>query len=156
MPRVSRLQIDTKRLSYFINNLWNTVTLIENRDEAVIFLKELFTPTEIRMFAKRIQIAKMLIEGYKYEDIIPFVRVTPNTINEVNKQLQFGDGGYGKIIERLIKIEEKKQKQFEKRMSGDKKIFYEPFGGLSQLATQKIGEQVFKQIKRKSVEKKVK
>ena len=70
MPRVSQIQIEAKRMAYFISNLWNTITLLENREEAVSFLKELLTQTEIRMLAKRIQIAKMLMEGYKYEDII--------------------------------------------------------------------------------------
>lgn len=138
-------------MGYFISNLWNTITLINNRDETVLFLKELLTPTEVRMFAKRIQIAKMLLEGYKYEDIIPFVRVTPNTINSVNNQLQFGDGGYIKIIERLIKIEQRRQRKLEK--SGNPKMFYEPFGGLSELATLKVAEQITRHIKGKSIEK---
>lgn len=156
MPRVSRLQIETKRLNYFISNLWNAITLIGSKEEAVIFLKELLTPTEVRMFAKRIQIAKMLIEGYKYEDIIPHVRVTPNTINSVNKQLQFGDGGYTKIIERLIKMEERKEKQTEKRLSGGKPIIYpKPFGGLTDLAAQKLEEHIGKHTKRSSVEKEI-
>ena len=150
MPRVSQIQIDAKRMAYFISNLWNTITLIENKDETIIFLKELLTPTEIRMLAKRIQVAKMLLEGYKYQDIIPHVRVTSGTISTVNNQLQFGDGGYIKIIERLIKIEQRKQKQMEKRLSGDRKIFYEPFGGLSSLAIEKVGERIYKRRKRES------
>lgn len=109
-------------MGYFISNLWNTVTLIDNREEAVSFLEELLTPTEVRMLAKRIQIAKMLLEGYKYQDIIPHVRVTSTTISGVNNQLQFGDGGYIKIIERLIKMEQRKEKHLER--IGNPKVFY--------------------------------
>ena len=151
MPRVSRIQIEGKRLSYFISNLWNTFTLIENREETLLFLKDLLTPTEIRMLAKRIQIAKMLLEGYKYQDIIPFVRVTASTISSVNNQLQFGNGGYIKIIEKLIKMEERKQKEFEKK--GSPKVFYPAFGGLADLATLKVAEKILKNSKEKSVEK---
>ena len=151
MPKVSRIQIEGKRLAYFISNLWNTFTLIENREETLLFLKDLLTPTEIRMLAKRIQIAKMLLEGYKYQDIIPHVRVTATTISSVNNQLQFGNGGYIKIIEKLIKIEERRQKEFEKR--GSPKIFYPAFGGLADLATLKVAEKVLKHSKEKSVEK---
>lgn len=154
MPRVSQIQIDAKRLNYFISNLWNTITLIENRAEAIAFLKQVLTPTEVRMLAKRIQVAKMLLEGYKYQDIIPHVRVTSGTIASVNNQLQFGEGGYIKIIERLIKIEERKEKQFEKR--GNPKVFYPAFGGLSDLATLKVVEKVFTHSKKKSVEKTLK
>lgn len=156
MPRVSQIQIDGKKMAYFISNLWNTITLIENREEAVSFLKELLTPTEVRMFAKRIQIAKMLLEGYKYQDITPHVRVTSSTISSVNNQLQFGNGGYIKIIERLIKMEQRKQKEFEKRAIGDKRIFYKPFGGITDWAGEKLTQRLSGYSKKKSVEKKIK
>ena len=156
MPRISRIQIDGKRLSYFISNLWNTITLIDNREEAVAFLKELLTPTEVRMLAKRIQIAKMLVEGYKYNDIIPFVRVTSTTISGVNNQLQFGDGGYQKIVERLIKLEQKKQKQMEDRMGGKRPILTpRPFGGTTDWAAEKLVQKMVSSSKRKSVEKEI-
>lgn len=152
MPRVSQVYLDIKRLNYFIANLWNTITLIENREEAVLFLKELLTPTEIRMLAKRIQIAKMLMEGYKYEEITPHVRVTPNTINEVNKQLQFGDGGYIKIIERLIKLEKKKQKRIEEIAGGKKPMIYPTtFAEGTKWAAEKITKKIKSSVKRKSV-----
>ena len=101
MPKISRNPVDIRRLNYFISNLWNTFALFESREEAVLFLKELLTPTEIRMLAKRIQISKMLLEGYKYQDIKPHVRVTDSTISSINNQIQFGAGGLIKIIERL-------------------------------------------------------
>lgn len=144
-------------MAYFISNLWNTISLIDNREEAISFLKELLTHTEVRMLAKRIQIAKMLLEGYKYEDIIPHVRVTSGTISTVNNQLQFGEGGYIKIIERLIKLEQRKQKQLEKMASKEKSIFYpRPFGGLADLASQELGKHIAKYAKRRSVKKQIK
>lgn len=117
MPRLSRSPVEQKRMLYFISNLWNIITLIESRDEAVSFLKELLTPTEVRMLAKRIQIAKMLLQGYDYQAIRNFCRVTDRTISSVNNQLQFGDGGYQKIVDRLIKIELKKQEELEGKRS---------------------------------------
>ena len=153
MPRLSRIPIEAKRMGYFISNLWNVITLIDNRDETVLFLKDLLTPTEVRMLAKRIQIAKMLLEGYKYQDIIPHVRVTAGTLSSVNSQLEYGNGGYIKIIERLIKIEQRREKQLEQR--GNPKVFYPPFGGLSELATLKVAEKVYRYSKKKSVEKSI-
>lgn len=152
MPRISQIQIEAKRMAYFISNLWNVFTLIENREEAVIFLKELLTPTEIRMMAKRIQIAKMLLEGCKYEDIINHVRVTSGTISTVNNQLQYGDGGYTKIIQRLIEIETKKQQRIE-----GKKEFLDPGPYSGRKTTEHlIGKAILKgknYLKKKSVEK---
>ena len=157
MPKLSPISIEAKRMGYFISNLWNTVSLVENKEQAITFLKELLTPTEIRMLAKRIQIAKMLLEGYKYQDIIPYVRVTSTTISAVNNQLQFGDGGYIKIIERLIKLEQKRQKDYEDKVGGRKRIFYpRPFGGVSDWAAEKLAENIQKHSKTKSVEKEIK
>ncbi len=155
MPRVSQIQIEAKRMAYFISNLWNTVTLIENREEAVIFLKELLTPTEVRMLAKRVQIAKMLLEGYKYGDIIPHVRVTSTTISSVNNQLQFGNGGYIKIIERLIKIEQRKQKRLEDGKSLSDKVLPFPGGAIGKWLTGQAIKSVYKHQKKKSVEKEI-
>lgn len=141
-------------MDYFITNLWNVFTLIENRDEAVAFLKELLTPTEVRMLAKRIQIAKMLLEGHKYENIIPHVRVTPGTISAVSNQLLYGSGGYHKIIERLIKIEKKRQEKLE----GKKSLFDPgPYAGrgTSEWLLKKAAQKTQNYLKKKSVEKSI-
>ena len=156
MPRVSQIYIETKRLNYFISNLWNTITLIENRDEAVSFLKELLTQTEVRMLAKRIQVAKMLLEGYKYQDIIPHVRVTSGTISTVNNQLQFGNGGYIKILERLIKMEQKKQKKIEEIVGGKRHAIYpRTMIDATSWTADKLRKKFKKYSKNKSVEKEI-
>ncbi|MFH0937158.1 MAG: YerC/YecD family TrpR-related protein [Candidatus Daviesbacteria bacterium] len=152
MPRLSSVPIQAKRMGNFISNLWNTITLIENREETKSFFKSLLTPTEIRMMAKRVQIAKMLLEGYKYEDIRNFVRVTDSTISSVNNQLQFGNGGYIKTIERLIKIEIKQQDKLEGKRS---LLDPGPYAGrkTTEWAIGKIAQKGQNYIKRKSVEK---
>lgn len=155
MPRLSSIPVEAKRMAYFISNLWNVVTLIENRDEAVLFLKELLTPTEIRMIAKRVQVAKMLMEGYKYEDIKTHVRVTTGTISSVNNQLLYQDGGYRKIITRLIEIEQKKQEKLE----GQHGLFDPgPYAGrkTTEWVIGKIAEKGQNIVKRKSVERSLK
>jgi TrpR-related protein YerC/YecD len=113
MPKLSRIPVEQRRMTYFISNLWNAFTLIDNRDETVRFLQELLSPTEIRMFAKRVQIAKMLLEGHQYPTIKSHVRVTDSTISSVSNQIQYGNGGYSKILNKLIKIETDKRKKAE-------------------------------------------
>lgn len=152
MARVSSISVEARRMGYFISNLWNVFTLIENRDETILFLKELLTPTEIRMLAKRIQIAKMLIEGYKYDEIKTHIRVTDSTISSVNNQLQFRDGGYMKIMSRLIKIESDREKKKESPRS----IFDPgPYAGrkTTEFIISKIAEKGKNYIKTKSVKK---
>lgn len=123
MPKLS-LYTDPKKLAIFIHRFWDAVTLIEDRSEAIAFLKDLLTPTEVRMLAKRLQIADMLAKGYKYDDIKTHVRVTVQTISHVNNKLNFGDDGLIKILQKLEKIDKTRQD----RLEGKRGIFAEPPG----------------------------
>lgn len=123
MPRFS-IYTDPRKLAIFIHRFWDAITLIEDRDEAIAFLKDLLTPTEVRMLAKRLQIADMLAKGYKYEDIKTHVRVTVQTISHVNNKLNYGDDGLIKILKKLEKIDKSRQD----RLEGKRSIFAQPPG----------------------------
>lgn len=123
MPRFS-IYTDPKKLSIFIHRFWDAITLIEDRAEAIAFLKDLLTPTEVRMLAKRLQIADMLAKGYKYEEIKTHVRVTVQTISHVNNKLNYGDDGLIKILQKLEKIDQSRQD----RLEGKRGIFTQPPG----------------------------
>ena len=114
MSKVSRIKIDSEQLGFFLNNFWSVITLLENKDQVKGFLKALLTHTEIKMFAKRMQIAKMLIEGYTYKDIRNHVRVTDSTIARINNILETNGDGLKTAIAFLQKIEREKMR---KRMS---------------------------------------
>lgn len=105
MTRVSRIRPDPKHLGFFLNNFWNLVTLLENKDQVKMFLKDLLTPTEMKMLAKRIQIAKMLLEGYNYLDIRNYVKVTDSTIARISNILEAEGEGLKIAINYLQKIE---------------------------------------------------
>ncbi len=123
MPRFS-VYTDPKRLSAFIHRFWDAMTLIEDRDEAISFLKDLLSPTEVRMLAKRLQIADMLAKGYKYQDIQNHVRVTKQTIASMNNKLNFGSDGLIKILQKLEKIDQSRQNKLE----GKRNLFGQPPG----------------------------
>lgn len=116
MSKLSRYN-DNKRLFQFINRFWDAITLLEDRGEVITFLKDLLTPTEIRMLSKRLQIADMLAKGYKYEDIRNYVSITVQTISSVNNKLSFGNDGLIKILQRLEKIDQKRQDMLEGKRS---------------------------------------
>lgn len=141
MSKLSRYS-DPKRLSHFIHRFWDAVTLLEERNEVVAFLKDLLTPTEIRMVAKRLQIADMLAKGYKYQDIKNFVRVTEQTIASVNNKLQFGEDGLVKILQKLEKIDKQKQDKLE----GKRDLFGQP-PGLGRAASSLVSAGIIKAVK---------
>lgn len=57
------------------------------------------------MLAKRIQIAKMLLEGYNYRDIKNYVKVTDPTVAKISNILEMGGEGLKIAISYLQKIE---------------------------------------------------
>lgn len=123
MPKLS-LYSDPKRLSIFIHRFWDAITLLEERNEVMTFFKDLLTPMEIRMLAKRLQIADMLAKGYKYVDIRNYVRVTVQTISRVNNKLNYGEDGLIKILEKLEKIDKARQDKLERKRG----LFSQPPG----------------------------
>jgi len=79
------------------------IALLESRDEVKNFFKDLLSETEAIMLARRIQIAKMLLEGFGYEEIQKSLKTSGNTIASVHRWLQGGFGGYEKLVPRLQK-----------------------------------------------------
>ena len=140
MGRLSKYN-NPSRLTIFINRFWDAVTLLEDKEEAIFFLRDILTPTEIRMIAKRLQIADMLAKGYKYEDIGNYARVTKQTISSVNNKLEFGNDGLIKILKRLEKIDQKRQD----RLEGKRSIFGQPPGmgrALGNIASAEISKAI--------------
>ena len=154
---MSKLSIytDPKRLNQFIYRFWNAITLVEDRQESIAFLKDILTPTEIRMLAKRLQIADMLAKGYKYEAIQNYVRVTKQTISSVNNKLNYGEDGLIKILQRLEKIDQEVQNKIE----GKKDILSQPPGlgrmpsDLLDIGLNQITKSLIKKRKKDSIKK---
>lgn len=141
MGRLSKYN-EPSRLTIFINRFWDAITLLEDRDEVIPFLKDILTPTEVRMIAKRLQIADMLAKGYKYEDIRNYARVTKQTISSVNNKLSFGSDGLIKILKKLEKIDQKKQDKLE----GKRGILEQP-PGIGRALGNIASEEIFKVIR---------
>jgi len=98
-------------MGYFINNFWNAVTLLEDKEEVENFFKDILSYTEIRMLAKRLQIAKMLLEGYDYQTIKRYVKVTDQTISKINDIFRRDGVGLEAAVNHLRKIEARREKQ---------------------------------------------
>jgi uncharacterized protein YerC len=84
MTKVSKSGIKSDVLEWFVDRLWDGISTAKNDKKLKAFLKELLTPTERIMIAKRLQIAKMLIAGHRYETIKKVVKVTDPTIAKIS------------------------------------------------------------------------
>jgi ZIP family zinc transporter len=58
-------------------------------------------------FARRLQVAKMLLTGATYSMIQEQLPVSSATITRINTVLQYGEGGYRRIVERLMERDAK-------------------------------------------------
>lgn len=101
--KVKYHQLSESEKKKCLGEFYSMIALLKNRQDAKNFLKDLLTLSETVMISRRIQIAKMLLEGNTYEDIKKQLRVGPTTICMVEKWLNNGFGGYRKTIEEYKK-----------------------------------------------------
>lgn len=104
MTKLSRRELGSKQLGYYINDLWSAFTLMDSKEDIRSLFRDLFTRTEYKMFAKRLQIARLLLKGETYETIRDVMKVTDTTIANVNNILASKGEGFRKADEKLSKI----------------------------------------------------
>jgi len=91
--------------------LWTCSSSLKTREEVKNFFKDLLTPSESIMLGRRLQIAKMLLEGKSYDFIGESMGAGRSTIAGVHQWLSSGFGGYEKA---LRGFEAQLKKRFEK------------------------------------------
>lgn len=149
MTKISRIKIDPKHLGFFLNNFWNLITLLENKEQVKNFLKDLLTHTEMKMFAKRIQIAKMLLEEYNYRDIRNYVKVTDPTISKISNILAIGGEGLKTAVNYLWKVEKEIERE-RLRITPDLKKRY-PTYFLPEIIIEQAAKKIKSRNKKQSV-----
>jgi TrpR-related protein YerC/YecD len=93
----------------FLGEFYDMIALLKNREEVKQFFKDLLTLSEVVMISRRLQIAKMLLEGYTYREVQDKLKVGVPTVVSVERWLNQGFGGYRNIIQRHKKTRRKFQ-----------------------------------------------
>ena len=70
-------------------------------DEAAAFFADIGTAVELKSFAQRLEVARLLQTGATYAQIEGQTGVSTATISRVKRFLQYGAGGYELILNRL-------------------------------------------------------
>ncbi|MBI5156254.1 hypothetical protein HZA45_03200 [Candidatus Peregrinibacteria bacterium] len=81
-------RLTPKELQSLETILWATVGAAKNTDSCIVFLKGLLTPSEQVMLARRIQIAKLLLQGATHLSIRQTLGVGWSTIDSVDRWLR--------------------------------------------------------------------
>lgn len=84
-----------------IEGFFEAVLKLETVEECKKFFEDVCTIKEMESIAQRLQVAKMLEKGETYTAIVSKTGASTATISRVNRCLNYGDGGYNLILERL-------------------------------------------------------
>lgn len=111
MAKFSRVpRLTKKERQELLIALYEAIASTKNKREAAQFLTDLLGPQELEMIAKRLEIARLLIEDKTYEIISDRLKVGFSTIARINAWLTLSGEGFRLILERTSK---KKKKSFE-------------------------------------------
>jgi TrpR-related protein YerC/YecD len=108
MSRKKFYEIKPEIRNGLLGSLYQIISEIKDKQDARKFLTDLLTPGESIMIAYRIEIAKMLLKGFGYRDIQKKLKVSSGTINNVNRWLHNGFGGYMKELKKAKNQKERR------------------------------------------------
>ena len=80
------------------DQLFKAILALENLDECYRFFDDIATINEIKELSQRLEVARMLDEGFIYEDIVQKTGASSATISRVKKCLNYGADGYQIIL----------------------------------------------------------
>lgn len=81
--------------------LLRALLTLQTEQEICAFFEALCTVQELRSMARRLQVASLLHQGQTYDQIRQALPVSSATITRISTELQFGQGGYQTVLERL-------------------------------------------------------
>ncbi len=81
--------------------LFKAILSLGSVEECYAFFEDLCTMKELADMTQRIRVARMLLEGATYEQIVKTVEISTATISRINRCIQYGEGGYRTAIERI-------------------------------------------------------
>lgn len=74
---------------------------LETEEDCYRLFEDLFTIREIQDIGQRLEVARLLQEKTTYTEIVEKTGVSTATIGRVNRALNYGAGGYQKVLENL-------------------------------------------------------
>ena len=84
-----------------LDELFDAVLTLENREECYEFFDYLCTVNEIQSLSQRFQVAKMIKQGFTYSTIEQASGASTATISRVKRSLQWGNDAYTMILDRM-------------------------------------------------------
>ena len=86
-----------------LDALFEAFLMMEDKDDCYNLFSDMFTDQEMVSFARRLRVAKLLLNGATYGMIQEQIPVSSATITRINTVLQYGEGGYHHIMEKMLR-----------------------------------------------------
>ena len=114
MARFSKISKPlSKEDNELIAEFCEALSSLQSTEESAKFLTDLLSSTEARMLARRLKIAKLLLDDWKFSEIEDRLKVGVGTIARISEWLKIYGEGY-----RLIEKRTKKPKPQERGRAG--------------------------------------
>ena len=84
-----------------VEQLFEAVLSLENKDECFDFFEDVCTINEILSLSQRFEVAKMLKDKRTYLEISEKTGASTATISRVNRSLNYGNDGYEMVFKRM-------------------------------------------------------
>ncbi|MTH54197.1 hypothetical protein GKZ89_12370 [Bacillus mangrovi] len=96
------MQIDKLR-GKELDQLFESVLSLKDMEECYRFFDDLCTVNEIQSLAQRLEVARMLREGFTYHKIETETGASTATISRVKRALNYGSDAYAMALDRIHK-----------------------------------------------------
>lgn len=77
-----------------LDELFAAILTLKDVDECYRFFDDLCTVAELKAMGQRFQVAGMIVQGSKYEEIERKTGASSATISRVKRFVEYGSGGY--------------------------------------------------------------
>lgn len=95
------MQIEKELNSKQVKALFSTLSSLSSEKELSAFMRDIFTYSEIRNAARRLQAAKLLDNKVTVRRIASATHMSSATISRINYWLHYGTGGYRAALKGL-------------------------------------------------------
>ena len=85
------------------DNLARAFLTLNDMEDCYRLFEDLFTIREIQDLSQRLEVAQLLRRQATYTEIVEKTGVSTATIGRVNRALNYGAGGYQRVLERLAR-----------------------------------------------------
>lgn len=101
------MSVNQRLVNPLTDQLFEAISQLQTKDEYYEFFEDLCTINEIHDMTQRLEVARMLKNGEKYDKIEETTGASTATISRVKRCLQYGADGYAKALSRLSQPDKK-------------------------------------------------